>query len=290
MFHPKYLTPRAYYAMLGHQERTFENTEALQARLEAIPGVRSAIIDTERWFRNEKGLEVGGVVMFADFNPRIEIELARVAKETGWIVELRNHGHGAGDADEWSEMNHAFAGVCLLFLAVVGALQLALARPPWFIRYGSVIVWGLLFVFLFIRSDRGAWPLGPVGWFESFQEWDTAQHRVGQFLILLLGIGDFLRIRKGWSLNPALSRWGMLALGVVGSGMLFTHLHQTIDPAHYREVFRMNAQHIAMATAALLFAVSKFVWDTWKAPARGGQYLWLCFLGCMGLILTLYVE
>jgi hypothetical protein len=52
----------------------------------------------------------------------------------------------------------------------------------------------------------------------------------------------------------------------------------------------MNAQHVAMAVTGLLFAASKFAWDTWQIPKKGGQYLWLFFLGLMGAVLTLYVE
>jgi hypothetical protein len=290
MFHPKYLTPKAYYAMLGVKERTLENQEALQKALNAVPGVRSAIIDDERWFKNEKGLEVGGLVVFADENPKLNLTLNQAATKAGYVLEMRDHGHNATDAKEWSEMNHAFAGVCLLFLAAFGMLQIALARPPWLIKYGTVLVWLAMFVFLFIRADRGSWPLGKMNWFEAFQEWDTAQHRVGTFLVLLIGFGDFMRLRKGWHVNPALGRWGILLVGVVGTGMLYTHLHQTIDPAHYKLVIRMNIQHVAMATTALLFCVSKFIWDTWRWPKHGGPYVSLSCLLALGLILTLYVE
>jgi len=55
-------------------------------------------------------------------------------------------------------------------------------------------------------------------------------------------------------------------------------------------VQRMNAQHIAMAVAVLLFGVSKFVWDTWRVPHRWGQYAWLVCLGMLGLVLNLYTE
>ena len=64
----------------------------------------------------------------------------------------------------------------------------------------------------------------------------------------------------------------------------------TLHPAHYATVARMNLQHAGMATSALLFVVSKFTWDTWQFPRRDGQYLWLVFLGVLGVILNLYVE
>ena len=290
MFHPEYVVPQAYYATIGGRSRELEDVDRLQAKLQAVPGVRTALIDPERWFVNEKGLQIGGAVVFADRHPRLELGLINAAKEAGFLFEPKVHGHAADDHDEWSEMNHAFAGICLLFLAALGMLQLGLTRPPAWIRYGTVFIWLALFLFLFIRSDRNAWPLGKLSWWESFQEWDTAQHRLGIGLVLLIGFGDFLRIRKGWQVNPVLSRWTIFVIGVIGTTTLYMHRHETIDPEHYAMVARMNAQHVAMATTAGLFTLSKFAWDTWQVPRKGGQYVWLVFLGILGVLLALYVE
>jgi hypothetical protein len=290
MVHPTYRVPQALYATLGVRGRDPDKLMALEERLKAVPGVRSAIIDPDRWFTNEQGLDVGGVVVFADRAPQLELRLTEAAKRAGFLFEPKDHGEGAGDAEEWSEMNHAFAGLCLLFLTVLGMLNVGLARPPSFIRYGTVFVWLALFVFLFIRSDRGYWPLGPAPWWDGFREWDTLQHRLGMGVLLAIAAGDFLRLRNGWKFPPALSRWGLLAVGLGGSAMLFTHLHSTLDPAHQAMTVRMNAQHLAMATCALLFTLTKFAWDTWQRPRKWGPYLWLVCLGALGIVLNLYVE
>jgi hypothetical protein len=289
MFHPRYLVPRAYHAALGVKNHDQEKLDRLEARLKALPGVRTAIIDPDRWFTNEKGLDVGGAVVFADPSPPLEFLMIQEARNEGFLLETSDHDAGNSDK-EWSEMNHAFAGLCLLALAVCGMLQIGLRRPPWFIKYGTVLVWLALFVFLFICADRTSWPLGPISWWDGFRELDTAQHRIGIGLILVIAIGDFVRLKKGWSVNPALSRWGMLAVGLAGSIMLFTHLHTSLEPAHEKMVARMNAEHMAMAAAALLFSLSKFAWDAWRVPKRGGEYLWLGLLGVLGIILTMYVE
>ena len=175
-------------------------------------------------------------------------------------------------------------------LAALGAAQLSMQRPPWLIKYGTVFVWVALFAFLFVCSDRTAWPLGKIGWLESFRDPETAGHRLGVGLLLVIATGDALRVRKGWKANPALSRWGMLTLGLAGSTMLFQHFHRTIDPAHYALATRMNAQHFAMASCALAFTLSKFAWDTWRVPRKGGQYVCLAFLALLGVVLVLYVE
>lgn len=293
MFHPKLLVPQAVHGVLGVKGQNPNKILELETRLGRVPNVRTAIVDPERWFKNDQGLDIGGAVVFADKDPNLERNLVAAAKEEGFIFEPATHGHGgaASDAhDEWSELNHAFAGVCVLFLAAFGALQVALARPPWFIKYGAGFIWLALFVFLFIRSDAGAWPLGPVSWWDSFRDWDTAQHRAGTGMIFVIGAADMVRVRNNWEIPAWLGRWGMLVIGVAGSGLLFTHLHTTIDPTHEAVVRRMNIQHMGMATFALLFALSRFAWDTWKWPTKLGPYLWLIFLGLLGLQLTLYVE
>lgn len=290
MFHPEYSVPRAYYASLGIKERDLDKLDLLEQNLQAVPGVRAAIVDRDRWFRNERGINVGGVVIFADRNPPLEFRLAQAAKQAGFVYELKEHGHDQDDHDEWSEMNHGFAGLCLLFLMVFGMLNIGLSRPPTWVRYGTVFVWVAMFVFLFIRSDRTSWPLGPISWWDGFKDWDTVQHRMGQAILLLIAAGDFMRLKKGWRVDPAFSRWGLLAVGIAGSTMLFTHLHTTLDPAHYWMTVRMNAQHVVMATFALGFTLSKFAWDTWQVPRKWGQYLWLIFLGLLGIVLNLYVE
>ena len=289
MFHPKYLVPEAHYAIVGVRGRDAEKLEALQNRLAEVRGVRSAIVDPDRWFTNEKGIDVGGAVIYADPNPRLELELGQAARQAGFIWEMKHHQDPR--AGETSEMNHAFAGLMLILLAVLGMLQVGLHEPPAFIRYGTVGLWVLLFTFLFIRADPDYWPLGKASWFDGFHNWETFQHRIGYSLLIPIAVGDYLRIRKGWKVNPSLGRWGVLLVGAVGSGILFTHLHDTLDPAHYADVWRMNAQHIAMAIFGLLFAISKFAWDTWRFPGtRWGKYLWLACLAGMGVVLNLYVE
>jgi hypothetical protein len=290
MFHPSYLVPRAHYAMLGTDRLTQAGLEALRERLEAVPGVRVAVVDEDRWFINDAGLMVGGAVIFADRNPRLRLDLKRAAAEAGFVLEHRHHGDQAAEVEKWSMTNHAFAGLCLIFLAVLGMLQAGLASPPRWIRLGSPAIWLLLFVFLFIRADRSAWPLGEMGWWESFQDPEIAQHRLGIGLLGLVAMGDLFRVRSSMAVNPVLSRWGILLLGLVGSALLFRHQHHTLDPAHEWMVRRMNVQHLAMGSAGLLFALSKFAWDTWQIPRNWGRYLWLLFLMVLGILLNLYIE
>jgi hypothetical protein len=290
MFQTRYRVPQPIYACLGVEGLDPDKLTRLEQKLKAVRGVRAAFVDQQRWYTNEQGLDVGGTVIFADPNPRLERALIRAAEEAGFVLEPTLHGPDEVADRQWSEMNHAVAGLLVLFLTAFAILQLALPQPPAFIRYGTVWVWVGLFLFLFVRADATSWPLGPLSWWEGLRDRETLQHRLGIGLFIPVILGDFLRLRRGGKLNASLTRWGVLAIGAIGSTMLFTHLHTTLEPAHAARVRRMNAEHLAMAAAIVGFAISKFVWDTWRVPHRWGQYLWLLCLGCLGLLLTLYVE
>jgi hypothetical protein len=290
MFHTRYLSPQPVYAALGVKGLDPEKLEHLEAKLKSVPGVRAAFIDPQRWYTNEHGLDVGGSVVFADPNPNLQPRLIQAARQAGFIFEPKMHEQDEAADRQWSELNHGLSGFLILLLTAFGILQLALRKPPALIKYGTVYAWVGLFLFLFIRGDDVFWPLGQRSWWEGFSETETIQHRIGIGLLIPVLLCDFWRVRKGWSLNPSFSRWGILAIGMIGSTMLYNHLHTTLEPAHYAMVERMNAEHVAMGTAVLLFAVSKFVWDTWQVPRRWGKYLWLIFLGILGVMLNLYVE
>jgi putative copper resistance protein D len=290
MFSASYVIPQPLYAALGVKDVAVEKMDRLRQRLQTVPGVRATIIDPNRWFTNENGLDVGGAAIFADPDPHVERDMTRAAEEVGFTLEPRMDGQRETQEREWSELNHRVAGLFLIFLAGLGLFQLGHPRPPRWIPSGTLVTWLGLFLFLLIRSDPEYWPIGKINWMEGFKDLESCQHRLGIGLLLPLMVGDFWRIRRGWKVNPALSRWGILAIAVIGGGMLFTHLHHTIDPAHTPMVRRMNLEHLGMATAVTLFGVSKFVWDTWKVPRGWGRSLWLIFLGILGLFLALYVE
>jgi hypothetical protein len=290
MFHATYVMPQLLYAALGVKEVDGDKMDRLRERLGAVPGVRATIIDPGRWFTNEQGLDVGGAVIYTDPDPRLEKRLVGAAAQVGFTLEMHEDGPAEMRDKEWSEMNHRVAGLFLLLLAGLAVLQLGLPRPRAWFRFSTLGVWLGLFVFLVLRSDREYWPLGPINWLEGFQDRESCQHRLAIALLIPLIVGDFLRLQHGWRLNRAITGWGVLALGLIGSVILFTHRHTTIEPAHAAMVLRMNAEHMAMAAAVLGLGLFKFAWEKWRVPQLWGQYIWLVCLGILGLVLNLYVE
>ena len=106
------------------------------------------------------------------------------------------------DADRaWSEYNHHFAGFFVLSMGLLAVCQAGGAR---WARHWPLLFLGLA-VFLLIRNDPGAWPLGPQGFWEGFAYPEVLQHRIFVLLVVAFGIFEWAvrtgRLRSpGWAL------------------------------------------------------------------------------------------
>ena len=98
-------------------------------------------------------------------------------------------------------------------------------------KYSWARLWPLLFlglaVFLFIRSDSENWPLGPRGFWESFQVAEVAQHRV--FVLLIIIFAVFESAVQTGRLSP--QRAGLIfpCVCAAGGALLLTHSHSLIN-------------------------------------------------------------
>ena len=68
----------------------------------------------------------------------------------------------------------------------IGILSLLARRMLW-ARNWPLAFFGLA-LFLFIRADADNWPLGPHGFWESFQVAEVAQHRLFVALIVVFAM------------------------------------------------------------------------------------------------------
>jgi len=120
----------------------------------------------------------------------------------------------------WSEYNHHWAGVFVLAIGV-----LALIERIWRAKWARS--WPLLFaglaVFLLIRSDPEAWPMGSISFWASFREPEVAQHRIFMSLITVFAFFE-------WSVRTGRTRSRRAALVLpllcaLGGAILLTHSH-----------------------------------------------------------------
>jgi putative copper resistance protein D len=188
-----------------------------------------------------------------------------------------------GPADiAWSEYNHNWAGLCV-FAVGLFALIAQMPHGRW-ARH-----WPLLFlalaVFILIRADPENWPLGPRGFWESFQVPDVIQHRLAAALVVAFGIFEWRvmtgRTRQSWHalIFPAIC--------MIGGALLFTHTHSL---GNVKEELLAEGSHTLIAIFAIVAAGAR--WLQLRLPQRLpllGSVWASCFV-LIGVVLTFYRE
>jgi putative copper resistance protein D len=181
----------------------------------------------------------------------------------------------------WSEYNHHWAGLVVL---AIGILAVFSRRFLW-ARYWPLVFLGLA-AFLLVRADSENWPLGPRGFWESFQVAEVAQHRV--FVLLIVAFAVF-----EWAVQThrlAASRAGLVfpLVCAAGGALLLTHSHSL---GNVKEEFLAELSHIPLAIFAVVAGWSR--WLEIRLPSerpRAIAWMWpVCFV-LIGSILMLYRE
>jgi putative copper resistance protein D len=181
----------------------------------------------------------------------------------------------------WSEYNHHWAGFFVLLMGVLCVLERLGLRAA---RHWPLAFLGLA-VFLFLRNDPRAWPLGPAGFWESFLLPDVLQHRAFVVIIVAFGVFEWM-VRTG---RLPERPWGYVfpLLCAAGGGLLLTHSHA---------MFNLKAEFLTEVTHTPLGLLGAFAgWGRWlelrlPGAGRGPGWLWTACLIAAGLILVVYRE
>jgi putative copper resistance protein D len=182
----------------------------------------------------------------------------------------------------WSEYNHHWAGLVVL---VIGMLSLLARRFRW------AHIWPLAFLglaaFLFVRADSENWPLGPRGFWESFQVAEVAQHRFFVLLIIVFAVFEWA-VQTG---RIAPMRAGLVfpLVCAAGGALLLTHSHSL---GNVKAEFFAEMSHLPLSILAVLAGWSR--WLEIRLPPRGREYfvswIWpVCFV-LIGALLMGYRE
>lgn len=183
----------------------------------------------------------------------------------------------------WSEYNHHWAGLFVLAMGLLAVLERT-GRARW-ARH-----WPLLFLglagFLFVRDDPGAWPLGPMGFWESMAVSSVVQHLFFVLLTVSFGVFEWM-VRTGRLRSP---RWAFVfpLLSAVGGGLLLTHSHALIN---LKSEFLIEVTHIPLGLLGILVG-----WTRWLelrlSPPQNRVMGWLWTLGfvLIGVLLLFYRE
>lgn len=184
---------------------------------------------------------------------------------------------------EWSDYNHHWAGIIVLMaglLAMLGRWDHARWARHWPLAFLG------LALFLFLRADPEAWPLGPRGFWASFYNPEDLQHRL--YILLIVSFVAF-----EWSIQTQRLRSSKAALVfpavcALGGALLLTHNHTL---GNVQEELLTEISHTAIA----LFAVFAG-WTRWlelRGSGRGkliAAWTWPMCLVCIGLVLLNYRE
>ncbi len=200
---------------------------------------------------------------------------------------------GAGDlpprnADDiaWSEYNHHWSG---LFVVAVGLLALLNRAGLRWARHWPLSFLGLA-VFLFFRSDPETWPMGDIGFLESFRDVEVVQHRFFVLLLVVFALFEWRVRATNWTNRRAALVFPLLC--AAGGTMLLTHSHAI---ANVKDQLLIELTHTPLALAGIAAG-----WGRWleiRLNPRENPVAWqiagwvwpLCILFC-GLLLLGYRE
>jgi copper resistance protein D len=165
----------------------------------------------------------------------------------------------------------------LLALAERGGLRAA--------RHWPLLFFLVMAAFMFVRNDPWAWPLGPLGVWESMWMPETLQHRTFVAIVCAFGIFQWAVATGRLPARPWAHVFPLLC--AVGGGLLLTHSH---------DMFDLKAEFLIEVTHAPLGVLGAFVgWGRWlelRVPELGPApgWLWRVCLTLVGVLLVLYRE
>ncbi len=217
---------------------------------------------------------------FEELSPASPLQTSLPASAPGSFVPGQVSQPSTPADIEWSEYNHHWSGLVVL---AIGIASLLVVRFSW-ARHWPLLFFGLS-MFLLIRADSENWPLGPRGFWESFQVAEVAQHRL--FVLLIIAFAIFEWSVQTGRLNP--QRGGLVfpLVCAVGGALLLTHSHSL---GNVKEEFLAELSHIPLAILAVIAGWSR--WLEIRAPQRRHivQWIWpMCFI-LIGAMLLNYRE
>ena len=181
----------------------------------------------------------------------------------------------------WSEYNHHWAGLVVL---AAGVLSVLAWRASW-AKHWPLVFLGLA-AFLFVRADAENWPLGPRGFWESFQVAEVAQHRLFVALIVAFGIFEWAVQTARIPARPSGLVFPLVC--AVGGALLLTHSHSL---GNVKEEFLAELSHTPLAILAVAAGWSRWL-EVRFAPDRKCvlKCIWpVCFV-LIGVLLLNYRE
>ncbi len=183
----------------------------------------------------------------------------------------------------WSEYNHHTAG---FFVLTMGLLAMV-SRARWgrWARHWPLIFLGLA-AFLFARNDPGAWPLGPLGLWESMRYPEVVQHRIFVLLVVAFAVVEWtVRTSRVRSPRPA---FVFPLLCGVGGALLLTHSHAMFN---LKAEFLAEVSHMPLGILGVIVGSAR--WLELRLPPPQDRIpgrIWATAMVLIGVLLVFYRE
>jgi len=172
---------------------------------------------------------------------------------------------------EESELNHHWMGLLVLVMGVL-ALLARTGKAKW-AEYWPLLLIGIA-VFIIVRADTEAWPLGPQGFWATCLRPEDLQHRLAALVCIGFAVFE-LRVRKLKLENhPAALVFPLMC--ALGGALLLTHSHNL---SNIKEELLAELSHVPLGILAVLAGWSR--WLEVRLPARDRgipAWIWpMCF-------------
>jgi hypothetical protein len=189
----------------------------------------------------------------------------------------------------YSEFNHHLAGMLVLIIGL-SELRQALNVPFWawtrFLLPGALLTAGS---FLLVWSDHDAWPIGSLGFMQTFFVGDSEIFQHKSYGLLSLAVGTIELFRRLGQLDHTLWVSPLPLFAIIGGLMLFGHSHGGHPLAH-----RIAMDHALMGTMAVTAGSSKLLSDWFRSPSHKQtskwELIWAGLLLLIGIQLLVYSE
>jgi putative copper resistance protein D len=235
----------------------------------------------------DQALDPTALASFSEIVERLTPHWPRLVSPSHDLITIPGQNalaYTSSDIDKaWSEVNHHWAGLFLLTLSILTILERT-GKAPWAKHWPLMFL--LMAVMLFIRSDPESWPLGPLPFWERFLDPETAQHRLVMMLLVPFGFFE-------WSVRTGrlTANWAKLVfpgLCALGGTLLLAHTHSLTD---VKQSYLIEITHLPMGAFGILAG-----WGRWLEirgrgwPAKLGGWTWPISFTMVALLLIDYRE
>ena len=210
-----------------------------------------------------------------------------LAKQNGTVQSFTPgagivHANTTGDI-AWSEYNHNWVGLLLLVMGLLAVAAHA-AKAPWLQHWPLVFL--AMACFILLRADPEAWPLGPDGFWESFDDPETAMHRAAAVLIALFAVFEWRVQRR--QVRPKFAPYVFPGVCAAGGALLLTHSHLL---GNIKEELLAELSHVPLALLGVVAGWSRWL-ELRLAPSDRTlpAAIWPACFVAIGFLLLNYRE